>query len=362
MVAVMLSLANRHSRLPVAYRLYLPKEWAENGERRRKAGVPDDITFATKTDIALAQVRWACEAGAPRGVVLMDAGYGASTELRRSMTALGLTYVAGILPNTTVWTSDAEPLPAKRWSGRGRPPKLMRRDAKHQPISVKELALNLTSSAWRKVTWREGAAAPLSSRFARVRVRVAHRDYRLSERLPEEWLLVEWPKGEKEPTKYWPFNSCGRHQLSSTGRLRQAALAYRTRLYRTQAGGWAWRLRRARMARVPPSRHDLNRGLWLLDLREGELFPPQHQLPKFSSRNLPFPKVIDPEDPPLRPERHVPNSIATLRRRLIVKLVANLSRCPCCAAQNSVITQRPMSAPQPASEFAEAASHKLGPS
>jgi SRSO17 transposase len=202
-VAVMLSLANHHASLPVAYRLYLPKEWAEDGERRRKAGVPDDIAFETKTDIALAQVRWACEAGLPRGVVLMDAGYGASTELRQSIRALGLTYVAGILPNTTVWTLGAEPLPAKRWSGRGRPTKLMRRDAKHQPISVKELALNLPSSAWRKVTWREGAAAPLSSRFARVRVRVAHRDYRLSERRPEEWLLVEWPKGEKEPTKYW---------------------------------------------------------------------------------------------------------------------------------------------------------------
>lgn len=202
-VAVMLSIANHHSSLPVAYRLYLPKEWAEDGERRRKAGVPDDIAFESKTAIALAQVHWACEAGLPRGVVLMDAGYGASTELRRSMAALGLTYVAGILPNTTVWTSDAEPLPPKRWLGRGRPTKLMRRDAKHQPISVRELALSLPSSAWRKVTWREGAAAPLSSRFARVRVRAAHRDYRLSERRPEEWLLVEWPKREKEPTKYW---------------------------------------------------------------------------------------------------------------------------------------------------------------
>src|SRR5262245_30563926 len=92
---------------------------------------------------------------------------------------------------------------SKALVGCGRPTKLMRRDAKHQPISVKELALNLISSAWRKFTWREGTAAPLCSRFARVRVRVAHRDYRLSERRPEEWLLVEWPKGETEPTKYW---------------------------------------------------------------------------------------------------------------------------------------------------------------
>ena len=91
----------------------------------------------------------------------------------------------------------------KKWSGRGRPAKRTRRDAGRQPTSVKNLALNLRSSARRKITWREGAAAPLSSRFARVRVRVAHRDYTLTESRSEEWLLIEWPKGEAEPTKYW---------------------------------------------------------------------------------------------------------------------------------------------------------------
>jgi len=200
---VTLSLANHHASLPVAYRLYLPKEWAHDEVRRRKAGVPDDIDFQTKPEIALEQVHWAIEAGLPRGVVLMDAGYGAGTELRESITALDLLYVAGIGPQTTVWAPGEEPLPPKKWSGQGRPPKLTRRDAKHQPSSVKELALNLPDSAWRKVTWREGAAAPLSSRFTRVRVRVAHRDYRLNESRSEEWLLIEWPKDEKEPIKYW---------------------------------------------------------------------------------------------------------------------------------------------------------------
>jgi SRSO17 transposase len=93
-VAVMLSLANHHASLPVAYRLYLPKEWTNDEARCHKAGVPDDIGFMTKPEIALEQVRWAREAGLPRGVVLMDAGYGASTELRSSITALDLTYVA----------------------------------------------------------------------------------------------------------------------------------------------------------------------------------------------------------------------------------------------------------------------------
>jgi SRSO17 transposase len=202
-VAVTLSIANHHASLPVAYRLYLPKEWMDEEERRRKAGVPEDINFKTKPEIAVEQVRWALEAGLPRGVVLMDAGYGVNTELRSSITALDLPYVAGIGPQTTVWAPGEEPLPPKKWSGQGRPPKLVRREGKHQPISVKELALDLPASAWRKVTWREGAATPLSSRFARVRVRVAHRDYRLTETRPEEWLLIEWPKDEKEPTKYW---------------------------------------------------------------------------------------------------------------------------------------------------------------
>jgi len=202
-VAVSLSLANHHASLPAMYRLYLPQEWAADKKRRRKAGVPKEISFKTKPEIALEQIDAACRAGLPRGVVLMDAGYGCNTDLRTSISALALTYVAGILPNTTVWTSDTAPLPPKKWSGKGRPPKLLRRDHKHQPISVKELALCLPKRVWRTIKWREGAAERLSSRFARARVCVAHRDYQLTESRPEEWLLIEWPEGEDEPTKYW---------------------------------------------------------------------------------------------------------------------------------------------------------------
>src|SRR5213080_4162619 len=99
-VAVSLSIANHSASLPVAYRLYLPKVWAEDGVRRDKAGVPSDIDFKTKPEIALEQIRWACEASLPRGVVLMDVAYGNDSRLRTGMTALGLSYVAGIQPNT----------------------------------------------------------------------------------------------------------------------------------------------------------------------------------------------------------------------------------------------------------------------
>jgi SRSO17 transposase len=82
------------------------------------------------------------------------------------------------------------PLPPKKWSGRGRPPKRLRRDRKHQPISVKDLALGLPKHAWRTIKWLEGTADWLSSWFARVRVRVAHPDYKLTDIRPEEWLLM----------------------------------------------------------------------------------------------------------------------------------------------------------------------------
>jgi SRSO17 transposase len=200
---VTLSLANRTASLPVAYRLYLPQEWADDPARRQKAGVPEEITFQTKPEIALDQIRAAADAGLPRGVVLMDAGYGSDTQLRTDVTALGLSYMAGILSNTSVWAQGIAPLPPKPWSGRGRPPKLMRRDGEHQPTSVKALALALEQAAWTEIAWREGAVDRLTSRFARVRVRAAHRDYWLGEPRPEEWLLIEWPEGEKEPTKYW---------------------------------------------------------------------------------------------------------------------------------------------------------------
>lgn len=202
-VAVTLSIATRAASLPVAYRLYLPEEWANDPERREKAGVPGTVGFMTKPAIALEQIRGAVAAGIARGVVLMDAGYGADTRLRTEITSLGLSYVAGIQPHTTVWPAGQGPLPPKAWSGRGRPPSRTRRDAGHRPMQVKALALGLPAAAWQSVTWREGSADWLTSRFARLRVRAARRDDRLAEPRPEEWLLIEWPQDEAEPTKYW---------------------------------------------------------------------------------------------------------------------------------------------------------------
>ena len=205
-VAVTLSIANHHASLPVGYRLYLPKEWAEDRARRNKAGVPDEVVFKTKTAIALDLVQAASAADLARGVALMDGAYGYDTELRTGISALGLSYVAGIPSPTTVWPPGLEPLPPKPYVGHGRRPTRLRRDPTHKPVSVKTLALGLPKKAWRTMRWREGSNDWLCSRFARVRVRPAHDDDRRHTPRPHEWLLIEWPKGEPEPTRYWLSN------------------------------------------------------------------------------------------------------------------------------------------------------------
>ena len=202
--AVSLSVSTWNSSLPVAWRLYLPEAWCEDAERCRRAGVPEEIGFQTKPEIALEQIRLAMEQGTPVGVVLADAGYGKGTQFRTALTQLGLQYAVGIESNVTVWGPGQQPLPAPaRRPGRGATPKRLQRNAEHQPILVKQLALGLSSSAWKEIGWRQGSEGTLRSRFAAVRVRPAHRDYKRTEPYPEEWLLIEWPKKESEPTKYW---------------------------------------------------------------------------------------------------------------------------------------------------------------
>jgi SRSO17 transposase len=319
-VAVTLSIANHHASLPVAYRLYLPNAWAEDDERRAKAGVPEEITFKTKPQIALEQIRWACEAGLPGSMALVDAGYGHDSKLRAGITDLGKCYVAGIQPQMLVWKPGKRP---------GRAPKKGHRDAP-DTISVKDLALGLRNSAWRIIQWREGSNEWLSSRFARLRVHVASSHQRAG-KPSKEWLLIEWPEGEKEPTRYWLStlpSSITFRDLVDAAKLRWRIERDYQELKREvglghyeDAGGVA-SIIMPRCASQPTDS-------WSPKRRR---FPPQDLVPPRGSRNLPFPTVPDPADPPLRPERHVPNSIATVRRRIIDALVRRLPRCPCCRA------------------------------
>jgi SRSO17 transposase len=149
--AVSLSVSTWNSSLPVAWRVYLPEVWCQDRQRCQEAGVPKEVSFQTKPEIALEQIRQAIEEQVPVGVVLADAGYGKGTEFRTALTQRRLQYVVGIESNATVWGPGQHPLPAPpRKPGRGAPPKRLQRSTDHQPISVKQLAFDLPASAWKE--------------------------------------------------------------------------------------------------------------------------------------------------------------------------------------------------------------------
>jgi SRSO17 transposase len=205
-VAVSISLANEQASLPVAYRLYLPKDWTQDRKRRAAAGVPAGIEFATKTEIALDQLKQLLVEGTPKHCVLADAGYGVDGSFRNRLDELGLPYVVGITSAVVVWPPGVAPVPPKCYSGQGRPPVMPRRTRARQPQSVKALAEGLPSSAFQAVNWREGTNATLSGRFAALRVRHAGGNAGRARLQPEQWLLIEWPLGDTEPLKYYLSN------------------------------------------------------------------------------------------------------------------------------------------------------------
>jgi SRSO17 transposase len=185
-VAVTVSLANELMSVPAAYRLYLPESWAKDRARREVAGVPQEVVFQTKTEIARDQIDQLLADGVPKAPVVMDAFYGRATDLRDELAKRGLEYVAAIREDTTV--------------------NLPGRTGVRDIIAVKDLALGLPKSAWRSVWWRFGTKGDMCSRFALLRVRISHHAPGGRKARPPEWLLIEWPVSEPEPVKYWLSN------------------------------------------------------------------------------------------------------------------------------------------------------------
>jgi SRSO17 transposase len=190
-IGVSLSVTTPTEHLPIDFELYLPECWANDPARRRKARIPDHVTFKTKIELALQMIRRAVVDGIPRGIVLSDSAYGTSSEFRREVRRLGLDYAVGVGCETTVWLVDGE---TRRGS----------------PISLRDLAFKLRDhDCFRRCTWRKGTKEDLSARFAVARVVPAHEDGVDPDQRERLWLLIEWRDGENEPANYFfcSFNS-----------------------------------------------------------------------------------------------------------------------------------------------------------
>jgi SRSO17 transposase len=199
-VAVSLHLAGDQGSGCVAYSLYLKQEWAADAARRRSVGVPSDVQFRAKWEIALQQLDAALSAGVRRHVVLADAGYGDISDFRSGVAARGLQYVVGVKGDQIIWPPESNPQVVPQEPNiRGKRPTRYR-DDDHTPVSIRVLAQRLK---FRTVAWREGTKGWQKSRFAVARVRTASRHYTGRAPGDEQWLLCEWPPAETEPTGYW---------------------------------------------------------------------------------------------------------------------------------------------------------------
>ena len=198
-VAVSLHHVGEQGNAVLGWRLYLPESWAKDEQRRNAAGVPEEVVFKRKWELALDLIDQARSWGLADRIVLADGGYGESTEFRDGLEARDLRYVVGVGPNVGVWTKPPK-VKIPDFFGRGAPPK------KHaygdqRPIAVKDVALK--AKGWKKVRWREGSKGWLESRFLSLRVQPSHGFVDGDPPHKELWLLVEWPEQEEEPTKYF---------------------------------------------------------------------------------------------------------------------------------------------------------------
>jgi SRSO17 transposase len=204
-VAVTLQYATEQDVLALDAALYLPEEWGTDRGRLDTAGVPGDIGYRPKWQIALALLGQA-KANGIRGVVLADSAYGDATEFRQALDDERWPYCVGISSTLKVVAADHDFGRVPPYGGKGRRPS--------RPEKVRAGAAAPSVKAWaqarakdfRRVTWREGSKGKLTSRFAAWRVRPAHRLSAGKEPLGACWLVVEWPEGEAEPTKYFFSN------------------------------------------------------------------------------------------------------------------------------------------------------------
>jgi SRSO17 transposase len=203
-IGVSLSYATSKGAMPLDWALYLPKEWTDDSARCTRVGVPAEVQFQTKWQLALGLMDGLLSRGVPApDVVVVDAGYGSTTEFRQGLVARHLHYVAEVEHSVVAWTQpQRRETPVRHPGQRGRRGAPRYRNAV-PPQSLKTIALSLPARAWRKVTWREGTKGKMTSRFARLRVQPAHLWQHASAELPVVWLLIEWPEEAKAPTRYW---------------------------------------------------------------------------------------------------------------------------------------------------------------
>ncbi|MCA1678810.1 MAG: IS701 family transposase [Actinobacteria bacterium] len=205
-IGVSLHAVSATGTVPLGWALYLPEEWCEDAERRRKAKIPTDVVFKTKPELGVDLVERAAGWEIPAAPVLGDQAYGDNTALRERLHGARREYVLSVGSETKVFAPGTTFTVPQRSHSKGRPPSRPRPDT--EPEAIGALIARLGSDQAQTVTFRDGPdGEPVTSRFIFVRVRAAHHWHKGPAEEPrEEWLIAEWPEGRDEPTDYWISN------------------------------------------------------------------------------------------------------------------------------------------------------------
>lgn len=201
-VAVSLHQTSRQGSSPLAWRLYLPESWIEDETRCRQAGVPNLLSFRKKWELALDLIDQTLAGGVPRPpVVLADAGYGDITEFRQGLEQRQLPYAVAVTSQVLVWIEPPQLTPYVP-KPTGRPTGRLYQYGEQKPLSVRRVAES-QQKRFRTVTWREGTKGAMRSRFLARRVQPAHGYVEGEAPGSAVWLLIEGPRAETAPTKYF---------------------------------------------------------------------------------------------------------------------------------------------------------------
>jgi SRSO17 transposase len=203
-VAVTLHWSSAEASCPLGWRLYLPQVWFEDGKRAEEVKLPKEVVYRSQSELALELIDQVLRWEVPRMPVVAYSAYGNSFDFREQLRQRQQSYVLAVEPSTVVWTQDPNAIPVPPSAPTGRPRRYPPLEATPAAQDLTTVARQLPASAWKRVTWRTGTRGPQRSRFAKLKVWAAH-GWRAQEH-PErvaEWLLIEWPEGEAEPTKYW---------------------------------------------------------------------------------------------------------------------------------------------------------------
>lgn len=191
-LGVSLWVANDRVSVPIAFDLYLPEAWAKNPERRAKAGIPDEVGYRTKAEVALNQIRAAAAAGMLTRFVLARNDYGSDASFCAGLRARGLDYTVEIGERTTVWVD-------KLWSERATSIRVLRRRGDEVLVSVEDPAKALPEGRWHQARWSDSLGSEFGSRLAGFSVR-RRGPATAAHKFADEWLFVERRPGNGPET------------------------------------------------------------------------------------------------------------------------------------------------------------------